>query len=114
MSEHISLISESKQMATRRTTLYLNVAIILCLILFAEMVLVQMPGASNLVFGLLIGLLVIKFTGLLFWFMELHSEKRLLTWLFLLGLLVAVGTVTAMMAIMLLAPESSMPIFKPE
>jgi len=114
MSEHTSLSGESKSAATRRTTIYLNVAIILCMILFAEMVLVQMPGARNLVFGLLVGLLVIKFTALLVWFMDLHDEKRLLTWVFILGLVVAVGTVTAIMAIMLLAPESSMPIFKPE
>lgn len=115
MSEHLSLSpSESKSAATRRTTIYLNVAIILCLILFAEMILVQMPGASSLVFGMLIGLLVIKFTSLLVWFMDLHSEHRLLTWLFIMGFVVAVGTVAAIMAILLLTPESSMPIFKPE
>lgn len=114
MSEHTTLTGEAQSSTTRRTTIYLNVAIILCLILLAEMILVQMPGASSLVFGLLIGLLVIKFTALLVWFMDLHAEKRLLTWVFILGLVIAVGTVTAIMAILLLAPESSLPIFKSE
>ena len=70
------------------------------------MILVQIPIATSLVFSILVGLLIIKFTALLVWFMDLHAEKKLLSWIFVLGFIVALGTMTAIMAILLLAPES--------
>ena len=114
MSEHDTLIGKPQSSALRRTSIYLNVAIVLCLILLAEMILVQIPIATSLVFSILVGLLIIKFTALLVWFMDLHTEKKLLSWIFVLGFVVALGTMTAIMAILLLAPESSLPLFESE
>ena len=114
MSEHDTLIGKPQSSALRRTSIYLNVAIVLCLILLAEMILVQIPIATSLVFSILVGLLIIKFTALLVWFMDLHAEKKLLSWIFVLGFVVALGTMTAIMAILLLAPESSLPLFESE
>ena len=75
------------------------------------MILVQIPIATSLVFSILVGLLIIKFTALLVWFMDLHAEKKLLSWIFVLGFIVALGTMTAIMAILLLAPNS-LPLFE--
>ena len=41
MSEHDTLVDKTQSSALRRTSIYLNVAIVLCLILLAEMILVQ-------------------------------------------------------------------------
>ena len=40
--------------------------------------------------------------------------EKLLSWIFVLGFIVALGTMTAIMAILLLAPESSLPLFESE
>lgn len=82
---------------------YFNVAVVLIAVMFFEMVIINfstLDSLSSVLAGIVFGLLMLKFVTLLTWFMHLRWEGSLIWVLFLSGLVLALGTVLAIMAIM--------------
>jgi cytochrome c oxidase subunit 4 len=79
---------------------FINLAMILAAITGIELVLVYLPINHILIFTILIILSLLKFIGVIAWFMHLIYDKLLLTLAFGTGLVIATGTVIALMFIM--------------
>ena len=88
----------------RRYRVLVAVAILLTVILLAELVLVSLPSFGGLIPIVLYALLVVKFTVLLIWFMHLRWEKLIITAIFLSGIILGGGTVAALLLIFSSAP----------
>jgi cytochrome c oxidase subunit 4 len=86
------LIQEHKKYFT-----FFNVAIALILITAIEIVIVYIPINEFVVFCTLGILSSMKFLAVIWWFMHLRWDKALCTVLFMIGLFVATGTVTALL-----------------
>ncbi len=59
-----------------------------------------MPFAPWLLFSILITISVVKFFCVIFWFMHLIYDPPLLTMLFLAGMIIAAGTMLALLGLM--------------
>lgn len=79
---------------------FINLAMVLAAITGIELVLVYLPLNDILILTVLIVLSLFKFIGVIAWFMHLVYDKLLLTLAFGTGLVIATGTVIALMFIM--------------
>lgn len=79
---------------------FVNLAMILAAITGIELVLVYLPLNDILILTVLIVLSLFKFVSVIAWFMHLVYDKLLLTLAFGTGLVIATGTVIALMFIM--------------
>jgi cytochrome c oxidase subunit 4 len=79
--------------------LFVQIAMILAVITGVEIVLIYIPLAKWLVVTSLVVLSLVKFLMVIFWFMHLKFDKAFCTILFFIGLVLAGGTVAALMAI---------------
>ncbi len=79
---------------------FINLAMILAAITGIELVLVYLPLNDVLILTVLIVLSLFKFIGVIAWFMHLVYDKLLMTLAFGTGLVIATGTVIALMFIM--------------
>ncbi len=79
--------------------LFVQIAMILAVITGVEIVLIYLPLAKWLIVSTLVILSVVKFLMVIFWFMHLKFDKAFCTILFFIGLVLAGGTVAALMAI---------------
>lgn len=79
--------------------LFVQIAMILAVITGVEIVLIYIPIAKWLVVTSLVALSLVKFLMVIFWFMHLKFDKAFCTILFFIGLVLAGGTVGALMAI---------------
>ena len=78
---------------------FVQIAMILAVITGVEIVLIYLPLAKWLIVSTLVFLSVVKFLMVIFWFMHLKFDKAFCTILFFIGLVLAGGTVAALMAI---------------
>lgn len=99
-SDH--LIQEHRKYFT-----FFNVAIALIMITAVEIVIVYLPINKMVVFTSLAVLSLAKFLAVIWWFMHLRWDKALCTILFMIGLLVATGTVTALLFLFQVDPNGS-------
>ena len=76
---------------------FFNVAVALILITAVELVIVYLPIHIFIVFSALAILSLVKFLAVIWWFMHLRWDRALCTILFMIGLLIATGTVTALL-----------------
>jgi len=83
---------------------FFNVSLALIGITAIELVIVYVPLHKMIVFGSLAVLSIVKFLAVIWWFMHLRWDKALCTILFLMGLFIATGTVTALMFLFDQAP----------
>lgn len=65
-----------------------------------ELVIIYLPFWPWFIVTGVVVLSVAKFIGVIVWFMHLVYDKAILTWLFLTGLVIASGTVVALMVLM--------------
>lgn len=79
--------------------LFVQIAMILAVITGIEIVLIYLPLAKWLIVSSLVLLSVVKFLMVIFWFMHLKFDKAFCTILFFIGLVLAGGTVAALLAI---------------
>ena len=79
--------------------LFVQIAMILAVITGVEIVLIYLPLAKWFIVTSLVLLSVVKFLMVIFWFMHLKFDKAFCTILFFIGLVLAGGTVGALMAI---------------
>jgi cytochrome c oxidase subunit 4 len=99
-SSHI--VQEHKKYFT-----FFNVALALILITAIELVIVYIPISKFIVLSSLTVLSLVKFLAVIWWFMHLRWDKALCTILFMIGLLVATGTVTALLFLFEVDPAGS-------
>lgn len=79
--------------------LFVQIAMILAIITGVEIVLIYLPLAKWLVVTSLVTLSAVKFLMVIFWFMHLKFDKAFCTILFFIGMVLAGGTVAALLAI---------------
>jgi cytochrome c oxidase subunit 4 len=88
--------------------LFVQIAMILAVITGVEIVLIYLPIVKWLVVSMLVVLSLVKFLLVIFWFMHLKFDKLFCTILFFIGLVLAGGTVAALLAIF--SPYDSVPL----
>lgn len=93
---------------TKKYFTFFNLSIFLVIITGVELILIYIPLNSYFIYASLIVLSTIKFVAVIWWFMHLKWDKKLCTILFLMGLFLAAGTITALL--FLFEPVSTPPI----
>ncbi len=88
--------------------IFVQLAMILAVITGVEIVLIYLPLVKWLIVTSLVTLSVVKFMLVIFVFMHLKWDKLFCTILFFIGLILASGTVAALMAIF--SAEDSIPL----
>lgn len=102
---HLHILEEHKKYFT-----FFNVAMALILITAIEIVIVYIPIHPFIVFSSLAILSLAKFLAVIWWFMHLRWDRMLCTVLFMIGLLIATGTVTALLFLFEADPNGA-PVF---
>jgi cytochrome c oxidase subunit 4 len=87
---------------------YVAIAMLLAVITGVEIAVIGLPFAKWLLISTLVVLSAVKFMFVIFYFMHLRWDKVFCTILFFIGLILAGGTMWAL--IKLFATESSMPL----
>ena len=101
---HLHLTEEHRKYFT-----FFNVAMALILITAVEIVIVYIPIHPLIVFSSLGILSLAKFLAVIWWFMHLRWDRMLCTVLFMIGLLIATGTVTALLFLFEADPSGAPP-----
>ncbi|WP_269540120.1 cytochrome C oxidase subunit IV family protein [Cerasicoccus fimbriatus] len=78
---------------------FFNLAMALAVLTGIEIVIIFLPWASWLVMTVLVVLSIVKFFAVILWFMHLIYDKQLLFWLFMAGMILATGTMIALLAL---------------
>ena len=97
--------------AANRFIVFVRLALVLAVITGLEVILVNLPFATWFLYAALITLSLVKFLGVIFVFMHLRWDRVFCTLLFLIGLVLALGTVAALLA--LFQSEASIPLTSP-
>ncbi len=84
---------------TSRFFTFTWLAMFLALVTGIEIVIIYIPMPYWIIVGSLVFLSAIKFFAVIWWFMHLRWDRLFCTILFMLGLVIAGGTITALLAI---------------
>ena len=76
---------------------FINLAFLMTALTGIELVLVFLPFNPHLIFWSLLILSLVKFIGVIFWFMHLIYDKPLYTYSFLAGMIITTGIIIALM-----------------
>lgn len=87
---------------------FVNLALFMAAITGIELVVIFLPFATWVILFFVVGLSVVKFIGVILWFMHLIYDHKLLTIAFVCSLLIATGTVIALL--FLIDPADALPI----
>lgn len=77
---------------------YVKVVSVLALITIVEVAVYYVEGLSAVLVPILVVLSVVKFVGVVGWFMHLRFDDKRFLWIFLVGLLIAITLVIALIA----------------
>ena len=88
--------------------IYVQIAMLLAVITGVEIIAVYLPFAKWLLITALVVLSVVKFMFVIFYFMHLRWDKPFCTILFFIGLVLAAGTMWALLQ--LFKAEASLPL----
>jgi cytochrome c oxidase subunit 4 len=88
--------------------IFVQLAMVLSIITGVEIIMVYLPFAHWLLFGTLATLSAVKFMFVIFFFMHLRWDKAFCTVLFFIGLILAGGTMWALLKIF--GAEASKPL----
>ncbi len=100
MSSHATTQAQILVEEARRYHTFVNMALLLSVLTGTGIVIIFTPLPGAVMLTALIILAFIKFMCVILWFMHLLEDPPLLTVLFLAGLLLAVGTLLALMGVM--------------
>ena len=75
---------------------FVNLALFMAVVTGVELVVIFIPLPYAVLFTIIIVLSLVKFIGVLTWFMHLIYDKALCTLMFAIGMLLALGTFTAL------------------
>ncbi len=81
----------------KRYFTFMNLAFLMTALTGIELVLIFLPFPSALIFTSLVVLSLIKFFGVIFWFMHLIYDRMMLTLIFSVGMIIASGTTAALL-----------------
>lgn len=76
---------------------FINLAFLMTALTGIELALVFIPFNPHFIFWSLLILSLIKFFGVIFWFMHLIYDKPLYTWSFMAGMVITTGIIIALM-----------------
>ncbi len=79
--------------------IFVQLAMILAVITGVEIIMVYLPFAYGVIFSILVILSAVKFLCVIFYFMHLRWDKAFCTILFFIGLVLAGGTMWALLRI---------------
>ncbi|WP_309396777.1 cytochrome C oxidase subunit IV family protein [Cerasicoccus maritimus] len=96
---HATTWKEAAILENARYHTFFNLAMALAVLTGIEIVIIFLPWAASIVMSVLIVLSVIKFFAVILWFMHLIYDKQLLFWLFMAGMILATGTMIALLAL---------------
>src|SRR3954470_11119398 len=88
--------------------IYVQIAMLLAVITGVEIIGVYLPFAKWLIVTMLVVLSIVKFMFVIFYFMHLRWDKPFCTILFFIGLVLAAGTMWALLS--LFGAEASLPL----
>ncbi len=88
------LASEQKKYFT-----FVNLAFLMTALTGIELILIFLPLPSVVIAVVLVSLSLIKFVGVIFWFMHLAYDRKFLTLVFLFGMALATATIAALLAL---------------
>lgn len=90
--------------------IYVQIALLLAVITGIEIVAVYLPFAKWVLVTSLVVLSVVKFMFVIFYFMHLRWDKPFCTILFFIGLVLATGTVWALLALFGAEASKTLPV----
>jgi len=108
MSTHSAIPASTLPPEQSKFHLFVQIAMVLAVITGVEIVLVYMPFMKWLIVSSLVVLSAVKFLFVIFVFMHLKWDKAFCTILFFIGLILALGTAAALLA--LFGSEASTPL----
>jgi cytochrome c oxidase subunit 4 len=88
--------------------IYVQIAMLLAVITGVEIAIVYIPWAKWIIVTSLVVLSAVKFMFVIFYFMHLRWDKPFCTILFFIGLVIAGGTMWALLALFMV--ENSLPL----
>ncbi len=97
---HAASPAELLEQENKRYHAFINLALFLSVFTGVEIVVIFMPWSPWLLMTTLVAVSFIKFFCVIFWFMHLIYDAPLLTILFLAGLVLAAGTMVALLNLM--------------
>lgn len=107
-TERFAPVSESALSAeTKRYFIFFNLSVTLVAITFVELILIILPFNKAFLITSLVVLSLVKFIGVVWYFMHLRWDRLLLTGMFILGLTLAGGTVAALLLLFESPPPSA-------
>ena len=87
---------------------FVNLALFMAAVTGLELVVIFVPFPEWVTMTLIVVLSVVKFLGVIFWFMHLIYDQFFCTVLFMMGLIIAMCTATALL--LLFSPEDAVPL----
>jgi cytochrome c oxidase subunit IV len=108
MSEPTSAPSTGHELEQSKFGLYVEIAMLLAVITGLELVTVYLPFMRWLLISVLVVLSTVKFMFVIFYFMHLRWDKAFCTILFFIGLVLAGGTMWALLK--LFGADASKPL----
>lgn len=84
----------------KRFHTFIFIAFVLVILTGIELVVIFPPFPNWFVYATLIILSLFKFIFVILWFMHLIYDKQLLFWLFISGMILATGTITALLLLL--------------
>jgi cytochrome c oxidase subunit 4 len=96
---HSAHVKEHAHADSGKFHLFVQIAMLLGIITGVEIVIIYLPLAKGLIVTALSVLSLVKFMYVIFYFMHLKFDKLFCTILFFIGLVLASGTVAALLAI---------------
>ncbi|WOO39471.1 cytochrome C oxidase subunit IV family protein [Rubellicoccus peritrichatus] len=96
---HPNTIGELIRQESQRYHTFINLALFLAVLTGIEIVIIFLPWPFWIIMTVLVVLSVIKFVCVILWFMHLIYDKMLCLYLFVTGLILATGTMIALLAL---------------
>jgi cytochrome c oxidase subunit 4 len=90
--------------------IYVQIAMLLAVITGVEIVGIYLPFSKWIIVTSLVVLSVVKFMYVIFYFMHLRWDKPFCTILFFIGLILATGTVWALLALFMVKDSLPLPV----
>lgn len=94
---HATTWKEAALQENARYHTFFNLAMFLAVLTGIEIVIIFLPWSSWLIMSVLVVLSVVKFFAVILWFMHLIYDKILCFWLFMAGMVLATGTMIALL-----------------
>jgi cytochrome c oxidase subunit 4 len=96
---HPETLEQLIRQENQRYHTFINLALILAMLTGIEIILIFLPWPFWLLMTILMVLSTVKFIAVILWFMHLIYDKILCFWLFMSGLVIAAGTMIALIAL---------------